>query len=129
MGGDEPFVRVRGRHADVEDSRIRPVNKHRCQRLGSVARLGDDLAADIAEDADDAGSREKGIVGTITRMGERVPALAVSSARPTGRAEAVKDVLGDLADTVREHPYGVSFPGSIETCEPGADPTSAVTIA
>ena len=130
MCGDETLVRVRRRHPDVEDRHVGPVKTHRCQRLDSVARLGDDLAADLPEDADDAGSGEERIVGDDYAHGRHeFQTLAASSARSTGRAEAIKDVLGDLADAVREHAHGVSFPADRDPRYPVPIRRDAVTMA
>lgn len=53
LGGDEALVRLRGRHPDVDDRRVRPCEAHVTEQPVGVLRLGDDIDARVAKQAHD----------------------------------------------------------------------------
>lgn len=53
LGGEDAFVRVRRRHPDVHDRRVRPCASHVAEQPVGVLRLGYDLDARLVEEADD----------------------------------------------------------------------------
>ena len=61
--GDEPLVRVRRRHADVDDRDVGVVRANLQEQLVGIARLADDLEAAVLEQAGDALAEEDGVLG------------------------------------------------------------------
>src|SRR5947199_260520 len=63
LGRDEPFVRVRRRHADVDDGDVGRVGTDLQQQLVGVTRLAHDLEAGILEQARDALPQQHRVAG------------------------------------------------------------------
>src|SRR6185295_19104487 len=88
----EPFVGVRGRHADVDHRDVRLVPAHLAQKLLAVAGLRDDVESRGIEDAHDSLAKQDGIVGdhyahgTSARTRVPSPAGLVTSSRPSSAA-------------------------------------------
>ena len=61
--GDEPFVRVRRRHADVDDRDVRPLEVHLSQQRRPVLNLGDHLDVGAFEQPHDPLAREHRVLG------------------------------------------------------------------
>ena len=62
LGGDEPFVGVRGRHADVDDRDVRPLEPDLPDQRFRVLDLGNHLDLRLAEQADDSFPGEHGVL-------------------------------------------------------------------
>ena len=63
LGGAEPFVRVRGRHADVDDRDVGLVAPDLEQEVVGGARLARDLEPGLLEELHDPLPQEHGVVG------------------------------------------------------------------
>src|SRR6266511_2980355 len=63
LRGLQSLVRVRRRHADVDDRDVRPVRAHLEQELLAVARLTDDLEASLLEQPRDPLAQEHRVLG------------------------------------------------------------------
>ena len=60
---DDPLVRVRRRHADVDDRAVGPGRRDSAHQAVDLARLADDLDAGAGEHADDPLSGEHHVIG------------------------------------------------------------------
>ena len=89
---DEPFVRVRRRHADVDDGDVRRVGTDLQHQLVGVARLAHDLETGILEQARDALAQQDGVVGEDDPRASAEPDVGGvrAESREVGRAELME---------------------------------------
>ena len=63
LGGEQPLVRVGGRHADVDDGDVRGVAFHEPHELVGAAHLADDVDSLLGQQSCEALADEGGVVG------------------------------------------------------------------
>src|SRR5215218_7225986 len=117
----ETFVRVRRRHADVDDCGVRLMHPNLAQELRSVLRLADDLEPCLAEEPDDALACQHHVVGDDYAQG--------ISARRVLASNSIDPPSAPIrsARWTRSERRGAPSSANSTTWRPSRAPTRAVT--
>jgi hypothetical protein len=106
LGGDEALVCVRGRHADVDDCRVRPREAHVTEQPVGILRLGDDVDACVSEKANDSLPGEHDIVRDDYAHGIPARNMVASTSRrpPTAPTRSARWIMSRCALSRRLRP-------------------------
>ena len=95
LGGDEPLVRLRRRHPDVDHGDVGPMHRHVAEEILGVAGLRHDVEPRFVEQPRDAFAQEYRVVGENDADGDRAgPGPEGGEVATEPRIVELKDPLG-----------------------------------